>query len=175
MSKVETIYFVEGECEKNFINSFKTNRAIISGKVRITNLWETANINRIIRSLPKQGAVIYVAFDTDVTSEAERFCANIKALSKHCRKIILLPQHEHFEDELAFACQQATRDLPSYLYGLSSLSECKTKLAQDKNLVSNLNAKGFVLARMWSRTDIIEQLILPKNNIQWGIEYVLTD
>ena len=174
MKKVETIYFVEGECEKNFINSFKANREIISGKVRITNLWEITNITKVVRLLPREKAIIYVVFDTDVTSEIKRFCANLTSLSKHARKIILLPQHGHFEDELAFACGKlATKDLPAHLYGLPSIKQCKAKLAQDKNLVSNLASKGFELPLMWSRTDIAEQLNLSINNIHWGVEHVL--
>lgn len=174
MKKVETIYFVEGECERNFLNSFKTSGEIISGKVRITNLWEITKITKVTRLLPREKAIIYVVFDTDVTSEQERFCANLKSLSKYARKLILLPQHRHFEDELAFACGRLeTRNLPSHLYGLNSISECKTKLAQDKNLVSNLNSKGFELPQMWSRSDIVEQLNLSINNIHWGVEHVL--
>lgn len=176
MTKVETIYFVEGECEKNFINSFKASREIISGKVRITNLWETANITKVIRLLPKEKAIIFVVFDTDVISEIERFRANVKSLSKHARKIVLLPQHGHFEDEIAFACSKlATKNLPMHLYGLQTMSECKTKLAQDNNLVNNLRPKGFELSMMWSRAEIVERLNLSVKNLHWGIEHVLMD
>lgn len=176
MKKVTTLYFVEGECEENFIHSFKAKREIFSGKVQKTNLWEITNINRILRSLPREKSNIYVVFDTDVLTSVDRFCKNIHALSKHARSIVLLPQHEHFEDEIAFACgQMASRDIPAHLYRLSSISECKTKLAQDKNLVNNLRSKGFDLSAMWARTDIEKQLSLPSKNVSWGIVYVLAE
>lgn len=68
-----------------------------------------------------------------------------------------------------------TKNLPEYLYQLQGMAECKTKLAQDKNLVKSLRAKGFELPKMWSRLDIAEQVNLPKNNLLWGVEHVLTD
>lgn len=176
MKKVETIYFVEGECEMSFVNSFKANRDIISGKVRKVNFWEVANINRIIRSLPKGKSNIFVVFDTDVTSEMTRFSENIKALSKYSRKLVLLPQYKHFEDEIAFACSQpAAKDLPEYLYRCQTMKVFKQKFSQDKNLVNNLSSKGFELPIMWSRPEIAEQqLDLKMKNLFWGIDHVVS-
>lgn len=177
MSKTETVYYVEGECEKNFINSFKSNKALTPGKVLIVNFWELSNINKVIRLLPRgKKADIFVVFDTDVISETERFSANIKTLSKSARKIVLLPQTFNFEDEIVFAFSlQNTRIMTRHLYQLDTIEEFKTKFAQDKNLVNNLNSKDFDLKKLWIRGEIAERLNLPAKNILWGVEHALLE
>ena len=47
MSKTESVYYVEGEYEKNFINSFKSNKALTPGKVLTVNFWGKTWIERI--------------------------------------------------------------------------------------------------------------------------------
>ena len=165
-------YLYEGECEKNLVCSLMSNGRIRYGRRKKLDLWKN-ELSKHIRLFNRSETVI-VVFDTDVMSQYRRFVRNVILLAKHVRVVILLPQHENLEEEIAYACSIHPKDLPMVFYRLTSVSEFKTKFSKDRSLIRKLDTKGFDIHRIWCRGMCNGQLNLgPRSNLYWGTAKVL--
>lgn len=151
-------YYVEGECEKNFIVSFthaKNSEYILHpGKVEKLNPITSKISDTKARTIKRDTRIVFV-FDTDVenTSILEE---NIKTLNRIARvdtkDIIFLMSIKKFEEEIAFSCSDI-HDVKGLikLFNSQGTSSLKTDLANCKNLEDKLKQAGFDIKLMWSR------------------------
>ena len=101
MKNRRVYYFVEGECEKELVDSLKSNPSlIIPGKSKVFNpITKRLSPNDFVTILPN--SIIVFIFDTD-TSDINILEHNLKMVRKYLAKseVILVPQVKNFEDEL---------------------------------------------------------------------------
>lgn len=143
------IYYVEGDCEEQFIKSMKLDPAkLLPGKVKIYNIIQ----NEIPRSqllTISPGTIVTLVFDTDkpITQHLKK---NIDQLKRHCQsvKIVYLAQVLNFEDELVRATdvkkiQELTKS--------KSVSEFKSDFCRmkEKECRSMLERHKIDLDKMW--------------------------
>mgnify|MGYP003298596527 CR=1 FL=1 len=95
-------YYVEGECEAKFINTFKTgkNPKFISGKVEVFNI-NTEKITPMRLINMSRNTTIILIYDTDKPC-SDIFDLNIKQLkeNKNISNIIHVQSVANFEDEI---------------------------------------------------------------------------
>ena len=151
-------YYVEGECEKNFIISFahaKNSEYVLHpGKVEKLNPITSKISETKARTIKRDTKIVFV-FDTDVenTSILEE---NIKTLNRIARvdnkDIIFLMSIKKFEEEIAFACSDI-HDIKGLIKLFNSQGETalKTDFANCKNLEDKLKQAGFNIKLMWTR------------------------
>lgn len=96
------LYIVEGEIEDRFLNQVKEDDYIIAGRVRKFNLMQKklSAKNSILNTKYDE---IFCIIDTDRvdTPNLQVLRDNLKQLQK-IGKIVLLIQHQNFEDELLY-------------------------------------------------------------------------
>lgn len=93
-------YFVEGSCEKTFIDALKENPSqLIAGKVTVLNVVQNKIKSSILIGLKERSRIVFV-FDTDIDNNISILKDNIKSVKKYCHKveIITIPQVNNFED-----------------------------------------------------------------------------
>lgn len=166
------IYFYEGECEKTFINCLKNERLITPGRLLKHNFWNE-DISSKRRIITKKTRVLIV-FDTDSIGNHQRFIKNILLLLRDCKRVVLLAQHDNFEDELCFACNiPNTRTLLAKFYSCNSKDEFKRRFIREKNTHRKLCNCGFDIDMIWSREDIFRQCLsaLSRPGIKIGQQH----
>lgn len=149
-------YYVEGQCEKHLIDSFKSgeNSRFKTGKV------EVFNINNEILSKARmisftKGTTLVLIYDTDV-KPTQVFLNNINMLksNKNISHIYHVQSVENFEDELVYStCLKNINKM----FDTQSSSEFKTKFV-NSNIVSKLNSLNFNHQKMW--------IHIPKNDFK---------
>ncbi|MCF6298327.1 MAG: hypothetical protein L3J01_00440 [Thiomicrorhabdus sp.] len=152
MSKTnaKTIYFYEGETEKNLLVALKTLRCIPAGNLKKFNLWES-DIKNQFRTFQKTDQLRFV-IDTDTVSPSTTFVNNIKHLKPYIFCLII--QNTNLEDELRISCSKSSdRTLFNDFYNVSSKNEFKTRFAQDKKLQTKLLTQNFDFNTLWQNTD----------------------
>ncbi len=152
MSKANanTIYFYEGETEKNLLIALKTLRYIPAGKLKKFNLWES-DIKKQFRTFQKTDQLRFV-IDTDTMSPPDIFVKNMHILKKYTFCLII--QNTNLEDELKISCSKSSnRILFNDFYDVSSKNEFKKRFAQDKNLQTKLDNQNFDFNTLWQNTD----------------------
>lgn len=145
-------YFVEGECEKKFIDSFKIDpyNAFVSGKVSVFNVIKRRiTINRLMTLNPK--TIIILVYDIDVL-DTHILEENIKLLKKYKFKDVYhIHSIQNFEDELVYASNLKKID---DLFGTKCLDDFKSKFINHKDIIHKLDDIGFDVNKMWSRKNI---------------------
>ncbi|MBO7573819.1 MAG: hypothetical protein J6T25_03485 [Bacilli bacterium] len=152
-------YYVEGECEKNFLSSFmhaKSSEYIIHpGKIEKLNPVTSKISETKARTIKRDTRIVFV-FDTDVenTSILEE---NIKTLKRIAfiegKDIIFLMSVKRFEEEIVFSCSNI-KDVKGLikLFNSQGLSAFKTDFSHCKNLEDKLKQAGFEIKTMWIRS-----------------------
>lgn len=150
MSK-QIIYYVEGDCEKKFIDIYKTNpyNVFVHGKVYVFNF-----INKIITldrlSALSRNSTIVLIYDTDVAN-TNNLEANIKILRDHgFHDIIHIQSIKTFEDELVYST--SIRNI-NEIFNTESDNEFKSKFLRVGNdsIESRLKKLNFNEELIWSR------------------------
>lgn len=149
-------YFVEGDCEKAFINAFvhadKGEYRFFPGKVEVFNV-VFQKISPVKAMTIKRGTKIVFVYDTDVKS-TDIFESNIDILEKYAGinpgNIIFVPSVRKFEDEIARACP-GIKNI-NELLGTKGTEDFKKKFINHKDIVSKLLSVGFDMVKMWAQT-----------------------
>ena len=95
------VYYVEGECERQLINSLKEQPGmIIPGKVKVYNVIQKLIPKSQLLTIQKDSIVVFL-IDTDVY-ETRYLSQNIERIRKYCNNIhiVNLLQILNFEDEI---------------------------------------------------------------------------
>lgn len=95
------IYYVEGECERQLINSLKEQPSmIVPGKVKVYNVIRKLIPKSQLLTIQKDSIVVFL-IDTDV-DETRYLSQNIDRIRKYCNNIhiVNLLQVLNFEDEI---------------------------------------------------------------------------
>lgn len=163
-------YYVEGECEKKLINTFKTkadNREpiFISGKVYVFNvLDQDFSINQF-RDITEPTTLILI-YDTDQidNEKKNRLKRNIDiALSrKRIKKIIHVQSVKNFEDEI-LRCSKIKRI--DDIFNTQGANAFKRKFISCDNIESKLKTLDFNFDKLWisKPNDLFFASLLEKN------------
>ena len=146
-------YFVEGECEKAFVNAFihaeKGEYRFLPGKIEVFNV-VTQKISVMKAMSIKRGTKIVFIYDTDV-SRVDTFESNIDILERHAginvEDIIFIPSVRKFEEEISRCCS-GIKDI-NELLNTKGTEEFKKKFISHKDIVSKLLSVGFNMEEMW--------------------------
>lgn len=140
---------VEGETEEHYWRSMS-----FLGKLKKVNLWHAKDgvIKGLLREIGRDEQVIIIA-DTDVLSEYQNFIKNIKILKEHCRlPLIILLQHQNFEDELCYSCNCNINALFKH-FNATGIDNFKSYFIREKRLAAKLNKINHKNDNMWARSD----------------------
>ena len=143
------IYYVEGDCEEQFIKAMKLDPAkLMPGKVKVFNIIQNEIPKSQLLSI-SPGTIVVLVFDTDkpLTDYLKK---NIDQLKKYCQtvRIVYLAQVMDFEDELVKAtdvkkAQELTKS--------KSKSEFKSDFCRmnAKNCRNMLDRHKIDVGKMW--------------------------
>lgn len=95
------IYFVEGECERTFVNAMKIPPSgLIPGKVKICNVAQDIIPKSYLMAI-QPGTIVALIFDTD-KGGAGVLGRNIQRIKKYCINvtIVTMAQVDRFEHEI---------------------------------------------------------------------------
>ena len=149
-----THYFVEGECEKKFIDEYKAgnNAAFYPGKVEVFNFINKRITLARLGSISKNTQIILV-YDTDVLDDA-MMLENIGFLkSKGFKNILHIQSIKKFEDELVYSTSLKNIN---EMFNTDSTNEFKNKFIKANNLKGKLLKLNFNAAKIWSRKNDAE-------------------
>ena len=147
MNKKNVIYFCEGHCEKRFIDTIKNTinsdtNLIVSGKSFIINL-ASEHCKRIIQYLDNSKKSVII-IDTDrLIQNTAMFLSNIVTLKKYSNAVLVILQHENFEDEIIKSTIVKDKNELYRLLNTKSESEFKSNFCQQKNSVIKILEKEF--------------------------------
>lgn len=152
-------YYVEGECEKNFLSSFMHARnseyIIHPGKIEKLNPITSKISETKARTIKRDTRIVFV-FDTDVEN-ISILEENIKTLNRIAyikdKDIVFLMSVKKFEEEIVFSCENI-KDVKGLikLFNSQGLSAFKTDFSHCKNLEDKLKQAGFDIKAMWVRS-----------------------
>lgn len=152
-------YYVEGECEKNFLNSFmhaKNSAFIIHpGKIEKLNPITSRISDTKARTIKRDTTIVFV-FDTDIEN-ISILEENIKTLKRiayiEVKDIIFLMSVKRFEEEIVYSCKNIS-DIKGLikLFNSQGLTALKTDFLTCKNLEDKLRQAGFDISTMWIRS-----------------------
>ena len=148
-----TLYYVEGECEKNLLKSFMyvDGYHFQPGRVSVFNFINQEFPLIKARSIPR-GSKIAIAIDTDV-KRIDLLKHNLKMLERHAdipkKDIVFLMSKDNLEEELLFACSSLSRI--SQLFNTNGKAEFKKQFASHQDLHHKLLGVGFDPRKMWTR------------------------
>lgn len=147
-------YYVEGDMERNLINTLKTEmQCILPGKVSVINvIQEDLKSGRRLMLLPPKTTVVLI-FDTDVTDcniDILRENINILNRNPHVKEVICIPQYKKLEDEIIRSTD--IRNFKEFTQSKSN-SDCKRDfLKMDlKRLSKKLQEHQFDLNKLWNQ------------------------
>lgn len=95
------VYYVEGECERQLINSLKEQPGmVVPGKVKVYNVIQKLIPKSQLLTIQKDSIVVFL-IDTDV-DETKYLSQNIDRIRKYCNNVhtVNLLQVLNFEDEI---------------------------------------------------------------------------
>lgn len=150
MSKIYQ-YFVEGECEEKFINSFKVApiNKVLSGKVEVFNFINNKISNQRIAVL-KRNTIIILVYDIDV-EKSQVLEENIKKLNKYgFKNIIHIQSIKNFEDELVYSTKLNNIN---DMFNTEGKDEFKKAFIKQKDIVNKLEKVEFDINKIWSRVN----------------------
>lgn len=154
MSKIIR-YFVEGECEKKFIDAFKVppHDFILPGKVMVFNFINQRISKARIASVRKDTSAIILVYDIDV-EKTNILEENIKTLkTAGFNEIYHVQSIKNFEDEIVHSSNIKKID---DMFNTSSVSAFKAEFINHGDIVSKLNSVGFRMDKMWSQVNTHE-------------------
>lgn len=150
MKKSKSILFlIEGETEEKLIKELK-----LLGKIQYFNFWDT-DISKIIARI--RADEVYIVYDTDVTTNINRFIKNLKKLQMQKIKFYLLQQTNNLEDEIinCSSCKNIRQIFNS------SRTEFKECFLSCNNLSRKLFEIDFSPEKLWTGQD-------NSNLLQWS-------
>lgn len=141
-------YFVEGECERQLIETLKSQKTLLlSGKVDVFNPVIKPFTQLHLRSF-RQNTVVVLVFDTD-TEDPSLLKSNISFLRSgaNVKDVWCIPQVRNLEDELL-----RSTDLKSIrkLVNAPTIKEFKHFFIKEKNLYQKLESHCFDLMKIWA-------------------------
>lgn len=141
-------YYVEGQCEKKIVETFKECGAILPGKIDVLNAAQC--IIKPSRLIPlKKGTTVILIFDTDLNTGSVTLDENIKILrgQSEVKEIICVTQVKNLEDELIRSCAiKKIRELTNS----KSDSDFKRDVLRVHDFKRKLKEKAFCFSRFWS-------------------------
>lgn len=142
-------YYVEGQCEKHFLDTYKSGPAPVfkSGKVEVFNVMnERITQTRLINF--SKNTVLVLIFDTDI-EPTDVFKHNLSLLrkNKNISEIIYVPSIRNFEEELVYSSD--INDI-NEMFKTKGLKEFKTKF-NSSNIVPRMSKINFSFQKIWSR------------------------
>lgn len=148
-------YFVEGECEKNFISSFihaqKSDLMLQPGKIEKLNPVTQKISEAKALTINNDTKVVFV-FDTDIQN-TQILDANIETLKDIAGleddDIILVMSVKNFEEELIYSAVKFKNI--NQLFSTKGIHAFKKEFANCKNIEDKLLALGFDLKLIWAR------------------------
>lgn len=142
-------YYVEGGCEKHFIDTFKSgkNPKLKAGKVEVFNILNEKLTNVRLISFTK-GTTLILVYDTDVAI-TEIFKNNLKLLeaNDNISKIYHVQSVNNFEDEVVYSTRV---NKINEVFDTDGINEFKHKFV-NSNIESKLKSIGFKIELIWSR------------------------
>ncbi len=147
MKNKRVYYFVEGECEKELVDSLKLNPSlIIPGKSKVFNpITKRLTPNDFVTILPN--SIIIFIFDTD-TNDINILEHNLKMIRKYLSKteVVLIPQVKNFEDELKRSLK--IKNIFE-LTNSRSLSNFKRDFIKMNNIRNAFEKYNFDINKLW--------------------------
>lgn len=142
-------YYVEGECEKHFLDTYKSgvDPVFHPGKVEVFNVMTHIITQPRLINFSKNTTLVLV-YDTD-QSPTDIFERNLEQLkkNKNISKIIHVQSVKNFEEELVYSS-----DLNNIndMFSTKSVSEFKTRF-NGANITSKMKKINFDFLKIWSR------------------------
>ncbi len=143
-------YYVEGECEKHFLDTYKSgvDPVFHPGKVEVFNILTHVITQTRLINFSKNTTLVLV-YDTDL-SPTDIFERNLVQLknNKNINKIIHVQSVKNFEEELVYSS-----DLNNIneMFNTKSVSEFKTKF-NGANITKKMKKINFDFLKIWTRT-----------------------
>lgn len=153
MSNKFIYYFVEGECEEKFINTFKfgNNQIFPTGKVQVFNVVNKRISKAQVISL-KENSKIFFVYDID-TGNVSILEDNLSLFAKYgFNNIKHIQSINNFEEELIYST--SLTKIQDFSKGISNLDDFKYKFINHKNLISKLSSLNFDENKIWSRVSL---------------------
>ena len=142
-------YYVEGECEKHFLDTYKSgvDPVFHPGKVEVFNVMTHIITQPRLINFSKNTTLVLV-YDTD-QSPTDIFEKNLEQLkkNKHITKIIHVQSVKNFEEELVYSSDLSNIN---EMFSTKSASEFKTKF-NGANITSRMKKINFDFLKIWSR------------------------
>ena len=144
-------YFVEGECEKQFLNTLKDPKynLVNTGKVFVFNVVNKKLLSNRLISLDKNSIIVLI-YDTD-TPNIDILNKNLLTFTQHgFKNIYHVHSVKNFEDEIVFSTSlQSINDF----FNTNSIADFKKKFIKSNSdhLYSKLKEFHFDKNKMWSR------------------------
>lgn len=142
-------YYVEGDCEKHFIDTFKSgkNPQLKAGKVEVFNILNEKLTNVRLISFTK-GTTLIIVYDTDVAA-TEVFKNNLKLLeaNDNISKIYHVQSVKNFEEEIVYSTNV---NKINDVFETEGINEFKHKFV-NSNVESKLKSINFKMELIWSR------------------------
>lgn len=151
------IFFVEGECEKVFIeNMYNNGYDKFTGRknIEIFNICYD-DIKKIKNKFSMRNIDIYFVFDTDILvknekNEQNNFMKNFNLLKNTENNKYYIIQVKDFEDELVHSCTKLSKESDLFaLFNAKNKKECKSHFISQNNRLNKLNGKGFDISKLW--------------------------
>lgn len=142
-------YYVEGECEKHFLDTYKSgvDPVFHPRKVEVFNILTHVITQTRLINFSKNTTLVLV-YDTDL-SPTDIFERNLEQLknNKNINKIIHVQSVKNFEEELIYSS-----DLNNIneMFNTKSVSEFKTKF-NGANITNKMKKINFDFVKIWSR------------------------
>ena len=155
--KSEQIFFVEGECEINFVKDLCQKGYInLAGKIEKFNICYH-HVDKMIRKYEKINKHIdfYFIFDIDVletnaNKEQMTFSENWKKLKNIKQNKYCVIQVKNLYDELVYSCGHLNKKLDLFqLFDTDSENEFKENFINQNNRLEKLDSKGFDISKLW--------------------------
>lgn len=151
-------YYVEGDCEQNFLRSYMhaKNQDVLIRPGRIEVLNPVAERISSVKAMTiKKGTKVVLVFDTDVknVSILEENVQTLRRVSGLTNKdILFVLSVKCFEDELVYSSRKLSNIKGLIdLFKAEGMNAFKSGFSNCKNLVDKLSQVGFDLRRMWTR------------------------
>lgn len=142
-------YFVEGECEEKFINTYKMPPIdyFLPGKVDVFNILNKKLSKPRILNI-KNNAIIILVYDTD-TFDTSILDENISMLKENgFNDIYHIQSIKTFEEEIIYSSKAKSINT---IFKTQGLDEFKAKFIRCGNLKSKLDSVSFDEDKIWTR------------------------
>ena len=147
-------YFVEGECEKKFIDIYKNpeNKKLLAGKVEVFNFINNEISNGRIMQIKRNTKIILV-YDTDV-NKTDILDKNIKKLKSFgFKNIYHIQSIKNFEDEIVYATN--ITNITKFFDKCANKDEFKSMFLSANNggLFTKFKSYNLDFSKIWFRQD----------------------